>query len=124
MKLGRVQLTFLTAFFISFNNVFPIVNQKVFNSYFERQYSTNPPAGSAWYAFFNAVLCIGSIRITGEREMHIRSSCLIDYTSATQETGVEYFRNATCCFHELLFHEANLMAMQAMTLMVWALLYI
>ncbi|PMD31403.1 hypothetical protein L207DRAFT_640711 [Hyaloscypha variabilis F] len=112
-------LQYVNSFFISFNNVFPVVNQKVFNSYFERQYSTNPPAGSAWYALFNAVLCIGSIRTTGEREMHIRSSCLIDYTSTTQETGVEYFRNATCCFHELLFHEANLMAMQAMTLMMF-----
>jgi len=90
----------------------------VFNSYFERQYSTNPPAGTAWYALFNAVLCLGGIRVKCEQERHIRGSCLIDYTSIAQETGAEYFRNASCCFHDLFFKEANLMAMQAMTLMV------
>jgi hypothetical protein len=109
---------FSTGFFITFNNVFPVINRKVFNSYFERQYSTNPPAGTAWYALFNAVLCLGSIRTKGERERHLRSSCLIDYTSISKEAGVEYFRNASCCFHDLFFEEANLMAMQAMTLMV------
>ncbi|TVY37027.1 putative transcriptional regulatory protein [Lachnellula subtilissima] len=109
----------VNCFFITFNNVFPVVNQKVFNSYFERQYSANPPASTAWYALFNAVLCLGSIRIEGERDMHIRGSCLIDYTSNDQETGVEYFRNASSCFHELFFNEASLMAMQAMTLMLY-----
>ncbi|MCJ1399994.1 hypothetical protein MMC11_003197 [Xylographa trunciseda] len=110
---------YVNCFFITFNNDFPVLNQEVFNSYFERQYSTNPPAGTAWYALFNAVLCLGSIRTKGERERHIRSSCLIDYTSIAQETGVEYFRNASCCFHDLFFKEANLMAMQAMTLMLF-----
>ncbi|MCJ1396531.1 hypothetical protein MMC18_009422 [Xylographa bjoerkii] len=112
-------LQYVNCFFITFNNVFPVVNQKVFKSYFERQYSINPPAGIAWYALFNAVLCLGSIRTKGERERHTRSSCLIDYTSTAQETGVEYFRNASCCFHDLFFKEANLMAMQAMTLMLF-----
>ncbi len=102
---------------MTFNNAFPVINQRVFNSYFERQYSTNPPAGTAWYALFNAVLCLGSIRTKSERERQI-SSFLIDYTSITQETGAEYFRNASCCFNDLFFKEANLMAMQAMTLMV------
>ncbi|KAE9376517.1 hypothetical protein N431DRAFT_501370 [Stipitochalara longipes BDJ] len=112
-------LEYVNCFFITFNNVFPIVNQKVFYSYFERQYSTNPPTGTAWYALFNAILCLGCIRTKGERERHIRSSYLIDYTSTTQETSVEYFRNASCCFHDLFFKEANLMAMQAMTLMMY-----
>ncbi|TVY25243.1 putative transcriptional regulatory protein [Lachnellula hyalina] len=110
---------YVNCFFITFNNVFPIVSRKVFNSYFERQYSANPPASTAWYALFNAVLCLGSIRTEGERDMHVRGSCLIDYTSNDQETGVEYFRNASSCFHELFFNEASLMAMQAMTLMLY-----
>ena len=103
---------------MTFNNALPVVNQKVFNSFFERQYSTNPPASTAWYALFNAVLCLGSIRLKGEQEKHIRGSRLTDYTSIAQETGTEYFRNASCCFHDLLFYEADLMAMQAMTIMV------
>lgn len=78
----------------------------------------NPPVGSAWYALFNAVLCLGSIRTKGERERHVRSSCLVDYTSMAKGTGAEYFRNASSCFLDLQFKEANLMAMQAMTLMV------
>jgi len=106
------------AFFVTFNNALPLVNQKVFNSYFERQYSTNPPASTAWYALLNAVLCLGSIRSQGEQEKYISGSRLTDYTSTAQEAGVEYFRNASCYFHDLFFNEANLMAMQAMTLMV------
>jgi hypothetical protein len=94
------------------------MNRNIFDSYFERQYSANPPASSAWYALFNAVLCLGSIRTTAERERHVRSSRLIDYTSVAHETGAGYFRNAACCFHDLFFNEANLMAMQAITLMV------
>lgn len=94
------------------------MNRGVFDSYFERQYSKNPPTSSAWYALFNAILCLGSIRTTAERERHVRSSRLIDYTSTAHETGVGYFRNATCCFHDLFFSEATLMAMQAITLMV------
>lgn len=78
----------------------------------------NPPVGTAWYALFNAVLCLGSIRKQAEQEKHIRNSRLIDYTSITHEIGVEYFRNASSCFHKLVFKEANLMAMQAMTLIV------
>ena len=112
------QLIFSTGYFSTFNNVYPVVNRKVFHSYFERQHSTNPPTGTAWYALLNAILCLGSIRTRGEREKHIKSSYLIDYTSYAQETGIEYFRNASCCFHDLFFKEANLMAMQAMTLMV------
>ncbi|KAI9732967.1 MAG: hypothetical protein M1818_007400 [Claussenomyces sp. TS43310] len=112
-------LQYVNSFFITFNNVFPVLNQDVFKSYFERQYSPSPPVGTAWYALLNAVLCLGSIRTKGEREKQIRGSCLIDYTSTAQETGVEYFRNASCCFHDLFFKEANLMAMQAMTLMLF-----
>ncbi|KAH8694003.1 fungal-specific transcription factor domain-containing protein [Talaromyces proteolyticus] len=110
-----IALQYVNCFFLTFNNAFPIINQDVFNSYLEQQYSTNPPAGTAWYALFNAVLCLGSIRTKGER----RRSFLIDYTSNCHETGVEYFRNASCCFHDLIFKEANLMAMQAMTLMLF-----
>lgn len=109
---------YVNCFFVTSNEVFPVVNQKVFNSYFEQQYSINPPTGTAWYAVLNAVLCLGSIRTQGEQESHIRSSCLIDYTSRSEETGVEYFRNASSCFHDLFFKEGNLMAMQAMTLML------
>lgn len=116
-SLGKFQLISI-GYFTTSNNVFPVVNQQVFDSYLERQYSSNPPAGTAWYALLNAVLCLGSIRTKGERERHRRSSCLIDYTSLAQETSVEYFRNASSCFHDLFFKEANLMAMQAMTLMV------
>ncbi|TVY87454.1 putative transcriptional regulatory protein [Lachnellula willkommii] len=112
-------LQYVNCFFITFNNDFPVLSRKVFNSYFERQYSANPPASTAWYALFNAVLCLGSIRTQSERDRHIRGSCLIDYTSNDQETGVEYFRNASSCFHELFFNEASLMAMQAMTLMLY-----
>jgi hypothetical protein len=122
LSLVKFQLIFLIGFFITFNNLFPIINQRIFNSYFERQYSTNPPAGTAWYALFNAVLCLGSIKTKSQREKDIRSSCLIDYTSIAQDTGAEYFRNASCCFHDLFFKEANLMSMQAMTLIVRTLL--
>lgn len=107
---------------MAFNSVFPILNQKLFNSYFERQYSTNPPTDTAWYALLNAVLCIGSTRASEEREEHQRTSRLIDYTSDATEICVKYFRNTSCCFNDLLFGEANLMAMQAMTLMVRTLL--
>ncbi|KAG0647263.1 putative transcriptional regulatory [Hyphodiscus hymeniophilus] len=112
-------LQYVNCFFITFNNVFPVVDQNLFNSYFELQYSTNPPASSAWYALLNAVLCLGSIRTKGEREWDLRGSCLIDYTSVTQEAGAEYFRNACHCFHDLFFKEGNLMAMQAITLMIY-----
>lgn len=74
--------------------------------------------GTAWYALFNVVICLGAIRTKGDRERHTRGAYLVDYTSNVQETGVEYFRNASCCFHDLIFKEADLMAMQAMTLMV------
>jgi hypothetical protein len=90
----------------------------VFSSYFDRQYSTNPPTSTAWYALFNAVLCLGSIGIKGEQEEDEISSYLIDYTSVGKEAGVQYFRNASSCYLDLLCKEANLMAMQAMTLMV------
>jgi hypothetical protein len=90
------------------------VNQKVFYSYFDQQYTTNPPPSIAWYALFNAVLFLGSTRTKGERER----SPLIDYTSISSEIDVGYFRNASCCFHDLFFKEASLMAMQAITLMV------
>ncbi|TVY12969.1 putative transcriptional regulatory protein [Lachnellula arida] len=112
-------LQYVNCFFITFNNDFPVLSRKVFNSYFECQYSAIPPASTAWYALFNAVLCLGSIRTQSERDRHKRGSCLIDYTSNDQETGVEYFRNASSCFHELFFNEASLMAMQAMTLMLY-----
>ncbi|TVY39955.1 putative transcriptional regulatory protein [Lachnellula occidentalis] len=119
LPLKDLALQYVNSFFITFNNVFPVVSQKVFNSYFEQQYSANPPSSTAWYALFNAVLCLGSIRAKGEGDRHIRGSCLIDYTSNDQETGVEYFRNASSCFHELFFNEASLMGMQAMTLMLY-----
>jgi len=109
---------FSIGYFKTFNTVFPVVNRNVFYSCFERQYSKYPPTSTAWYALFNAVLCLGSIRSEGELERHTKGSYLIDYTSATEETGVEYFRNASACFHDLFFKEANLMAMQAITLMV------
>ncbi|KAH8817183.1 fungal-specific transcription factor domain-containing protein [Xylogone sp. PMI_703] len=112
-------LQYVNCFFTTFNDIFPIINRKVFGSYFERQYSTTPPVGTGWYALFNAILCIGSIRTNDEREGLKRSSRLIDYTSDAKEIGVKYFRNASSCFHELFFGEANLMAIQAMTLMVF-----
>jgi hypothetical protein len=80
----------------------------------------SPPADTAWYAFFNAVLCLGSIQPNDEREMHTRSSYLVDYTAIANENGVNYFCNAISCFLDLLLKEANLMAMQAMTLLVRA----
>ncbi|EED15158.1 conserved hypothetical protein [Talaromyces stipitatus ATCC 10500] len=110
---------YVNCYFTTFNNVYPVINRDVFDSYFERQYSINPPPSSAWYALLNAVLCLGSIRTTAERERHVRSSRLIDYTSIAHETGVGYFRNASSCFHDLFFSEANLMAMQAITLMMF-----
>ncbi|KUJ23798.1 uncharacterized protein LY89DRAFT_3279 [Mollisia scopiformis] len=114
-----VALQYVNCFFITFNNFFPILNRTVFNSYFQQQYSANPPTSSAWYALFNGVLCLGSSRTKLQQEAHIRRSCLVDYTSVAQETGVEYFRNASSCFHDLFFKEANLMAMQALTIMLF-----
>lgn len=52
-----------------------------------------------------------------DQEKHI-NSYIIDHTSVANGPGVEYFRNASCCYHDLIFKEANLMAMQAMVLMV------
>ncbi|KAE8551777.1 hypothetical protein EYB25_005667 [Talaromyces marneffei] len=115
----EVALEYVNCYFTTFNNVYPVINRNVFDSYLERQYSSNPPTSSAWYALFNSVLCLGSIRTTGERERHVRSSRLIDYTSVAHETGVGYFRNASCCFHDLFFNQTNLMAMQAITLMMF-----
>lgn len=113
----------LIGYFNTFNNDYPVLNQDVFNSYFERQYSTDPPSSSAWYALFNAVLSLGSIRNTAERERHVRGSRLVDYTSATHEVGVGYFRNASSCFNDLFFGEASVMSMQAVTLMVCSPIY-
>jgi hypothetical protein len=107
-------------FFATYNNVFPILNRRMFNINFERQYSLNRPASVAWYALFNAVLCVGCIR-TKRKEMYWMGPTLTDYISIPLENGAEYFRNASCCFHDLLFKEANLMAMQAMILLVPAL---
>lgn len=107
---------------MTFNNVLPVLDQDVFFSYFERQYSTNPPASITWYALFNVVLFLGSIEKRVERERHEPRSPLIDYTSESSEIDVGYFRNASCCFHDLFFKEANLMAMQAITLMVGPIL--
>ncbi|MCJ1308243.1 hypothetical protein MMC25_001896 [Agyrium rufum] len=109
---------YVSCFFITFNSVFPVLNQRAFNAYFEQQYSSSPPAGAAWYALFNAVLCIGSIKLKAEQEKHTRKNCLVDYTSTAQEVGARYFRHASSCFHDLFFNKASLMAMQAMTLMV------
>lgn len=53
-----------------------------------------------------------------KQEGYKRRSPLIDYTSTSSEIGVGYFRNASCCFHDLFFKEANLIAMQAITLLV------
>ncbi|CAG8957218.1 hypothetical protein HYFRA_00009420 [Hymenoscyphus fraxineus] len=107
---------YVDCFFKTFNNVFPVVHPRVFNSYFERQYTSAPPGGTAWYALLNSVLSLGSI---GTKEELEEGSYLIDYTSQSQEPGVEFFRNASSCFHGLLFREANLMAMQALTLMLF-----
>jgi hypothetical protein len=59
---------------------------------------------------------MGSIIKKCEKDQYLKRSHMVDQTSA--EAGIIYYRNATSCFLDLILKEANLMAMQALTLIV------
>jgi hypothetical protein len=83
----------------------------MFNESYDLQYSGKPPSGPAWYACLNIVLCIGCLLY------QVRSQG--DQSKPPGELNwKKYFRNASSCFIDLIFHDGSLQAIQAIVGMV------
>jgi hypothetical protein len=104
-------------YFNSFNGTFPLFDRKMFFTYFDRQYSNDPPKSRSWYGALNIVLSIGCVIATD-------STCFETIVGApvTRASFVEfswrYFQNASSVLLDLLFLDNDLMAVQTLIGMV------
>ncbi|KAI5816729.1 fungal-specific transcription factor domain-containing protein [Pyronema omphalodes] len=95
-------------FFQGFNVLFPLFHRPSFEVYFEKQYTSDPPRDSGWYAALNIVLAI-SCRL---RISHSPDSTMTPVVSHIQEAW-KYFQNAAAVLTELLLRNTDLMSIQA-----------
>lgn len=120
---GSLTETIALVYFETFNTMFPLYDWEVFEQYYTRHYSSNPPPGAAWFASINVVLGIGSLISEIQSQIDGRGQAKA-ISFQTKVTGLEsssyekYVRNATSCFTELVFDQPSLMAVQALCGMV------
>lgn len=101
----------------------PLYDRDLFEENYARQYTSNPPAGSAWYASLNVVMAIGGLL----SEVHCQADgrrpgktgpFQVNLPEMGDSLYSKYYRNATSCFLDLTFNEPSLMAVQAICGMV------
>jgi hypothetical protein len=92
------------AFFGTFNSAFPLFDQATFIARYTRQPFPTRSEDVPWYASLNIALAIGCL-ILSDQDLG---------DSQAQRDSSRYFKNACTALNELLFNDANLLAVQAM----------
>lgn len=97
-------LELLELFFKDFNIVFPLFHRPTFLYLVERQYSSDPYAGSGWWASLNVVLAIA-------HRLRVR------YTTTPEEDERKawgYLKNSMGVLAELMVQNTDLLSVQAL----------
>lgn len=94
--------------------MFPLFHRPTFDHLVNKQYSSNPPQDSGWYAAFNMVLAI-SYRLRS------RSAALPDQGDPLPNvhSSWRHFGNAAAVLTELLLKNTDLLSIQAILAMVF-----
>lgn len=103
-------------FFGGFNILFPLFHKPSFEVLFERQYSSDPPTDSGWYAAFNMVLAISCRLRISHTPLENSDGPAIPVVRHIQEAW-KYFQNAATVLTELLLRNTDLMSIQAILAM-------
>ncbi|KAI9730852.1 MAG: hypothetical protein M1834_005570 [Cirrosporium novae-zelandiae] len=106
-------------FFGSINTAIPLFDQASFLQLYEKQYSSDPPRGAAWYASLNIVFAIGSMALALGEQGSTPEPVAQDQIEPW--SFWEYCRNAYSVFTELLFTSHNMLAVQALLGMAFLL---
>ena len=104
----------LAGFFDRFNVLFPLFHKPSFDAYLDKQYSSDPPTDSTWYAAFNIVLAI-SCRL---HTLHTPATSGDGSAIPRIHDAWKYYQNAVVVLTELLLLRTELMSIQAMLGMV------
>ena len=102
----------LAGFFDHLNFLFPLFHKPSFDVYFDKQYSSDPPTDSSWYAAFNIVLAMSC-------QMRTSRTIATGGQAPRIHAGWKYFQNTVVVLTELLLRNTDLMGIQAMLGMVW-----
>jgi hypothetical protein len=107
----------LADFFGGFNVLFPLFHKPSFEVLFDRQYSSNPPLDSGWYAALNMVLAISCRLRISHTPAGNSEGAPVPVVRHLQEAW-KYFQNAAAVLTELLLRNTDLMSIQAILAMV------